>query len=186
MKFLVAQGDKSWLEKKGFIDVFEHEWWQPFIFNKSGQDAITCTFLPANHWSARGLFDRNKSLWGSWMISTSAHTLYFAGDTAYSSHFSAIANEFPTINCALMPIGPQEPHIWMRKTHLDAAQAVQAFIDLKADHFIPMHWGTFQFGLDMHGDPLHKLHAAWQDKALLESPKKLSVLKIGQSLLLNG
>ena len=108
--------------------------------------------------------------------------IYFAGDTAYSDHFTHIASEFPTIHTALMPIAPEEPHPWMRKSHLDAQQAVQAFIDLKAQHFIPMHWGTFPFGLDTFAGPLERLHSAWDAQQLLQQNKMLSIPKVGQQL----
>lgn len=114
--------------------------------------------------------------------SYSNHALYFAGDSAYADHFKHIAAEFPTISTALMPIAPGEPHPWMRKSHMDAHQAVQAFIDLNATHFIPMHWGTFQFGLDTFAGPLERLNKAWNDYALHASNKKLTIAKVGQQL----
>jgi len=187
MTLLVPQGDKKWLEKKGFSRVFEHNWWDAYTHLAEDKPEITFTFLPANHWSAHGIFDRNKSLWGSWMISvTGDHNknIYFAGDTAYGDHFKHIATEFPAIHTALMPIAPGEPDPWMRKSHMDASQAVQAFIDLQAHHFIPMHWGTFQFGLDTFHGPLDRLTYAWNAHQLHENAKKLTVAKVGQRLVL--
>lgn len=190
-------GDKKFLNKHGFASVIEHEWWQTHsICNEQG--TIEFAFVPAHHWSARGIFDRNKSLWGSWMIThktseilMSAHgeegskslsrTIYFGGDSAYAHHYHHIATEFPRIHAALMPIAPCEPDPSMRKSHMDAKEAVQAFIDLKADHFIPMHWGTFPFGVDTFEGPLHRLHAAWKHHKLDEKEKVLTVLKVGQS-----
>ena len=84
----------------------------------------TFSFLPARHWSQRGVFDFNKTLWGSWMIQAGGYTIYFAGDTAYSPHFKAIAKEFPSISSALLPIGPCEPYDRMRLTHMNAEDAV--------------------------------------------------------------
>jgi L-ascorbate metabolism protein UlaG (beta-lactamase superfamily) len=198
MTILVAQGDKNWLEKKGFNRVIEHNWWDAYTYSAQGKSEITFTFLPANHWSAHGIFDRNKSLWGSWMIevkdAASAHgeegskslsrTIYFAGDTAYGDHFKNIAIEFPTIHTALMPIAPGEPNPWMRKTHMDADQAVQAFIDLQAHHFMPMHWGTFQFGLDTFSGPIERLTHAWHAHQLHEKEKKLTIAQVGKRLIL--
>ena len=114
------------------------------------------------------------------MIQVGDHTIYFAGDTAYSPHFKAIADEFPTIDVALLPIGPCEPRDWMRHTHLDAHEAVQAFIDLKACHFIPMHWGTFGFGNDHTQLPIERLAQAWKDREHELSHGKLQVIKAGQ------
>jgi L-ascorbate metabolism protein UlaG (beta-lactamase superfamily) len=224
MTILVPQGDKKWLEKKGLAPVIEHEWWQS---SEQQTDRGQCrfTFLPAHHWSAQGIFDRNKSLWGSWMISFSRRSakqiekiyetkdphmvsdcnsnriepwadpsirltatqdvcnIYFAGDSAYSGHYHHIADQFPLIHTALMPIAPEEPHPWMRKSHMDAPQAVQAFVDLKAHQFVPMHWGTFPFGLDTFKGPLDRLQSAWNLHELGTS-KKLTVLKIGERLII--
>jgi L-ascorbate metabolism protein UlaG (beta-lactamase superfamily) len=233
MRLLVPKGDQWWLQKHGFT-VIEHEWWQEHNQATADNGTIKLTFLPAHHWSGHGIFDRNKSLWGSWMIehhsplvvSWSNHsserqnlapfdpafatgfggqaslafslersreirasgelhklsqkTIYFAGDTAYSTHFEQIAKEFPEIHTALLPIAPGEPHPWMRKSHMDAHQAVQAFIDLQAQYFIPMHWGTFPFGLDTFHGPLARLRNAWSEYQLHTKEKKLSVLKVGQ------
>ena len=188
MTLLVPLGDKQWLEKKGFSRVIEHIWWDVYVHPAQNQSEITFTFLPANHWSAQGIFDRNKSLWGSWMITApSPHAvngqagpqmIYFAGDTAFGEHFKHIAMEFPTIHIALMPIAPGEPDPWMRKSHMDASQAVQAFIDLQAHHFIPMHWATFQFGLDTFKGPLERLQSAWNMHQLHEKAKNLRFLKL--------
>ncbi len=240
MALLVPKGDKQWLENKGLGPAVEHAWWQTYT-HETHEGPVTFTFLPAHHWSAHGIFDRNKSLWGSWMISAirvdpstelppspglwrtsrmssgpvrvdggqrpngdlstrtfdSLHSLrssieangtygqhiYFAGDTSYSDHFIHIAEQYPSIAAALMPIAPEKPHPWMRKSHMDAQQAVQAFIDLKAQHFIPMHWGTFQFGLDTFLGPIERLKIAW-DTHQLHSKKKLTISKVGQRIQL--
>lgn len=182
MVILVPQGDKHWLEKKGLAPVMEHDWWQSFE-HQTGQGLCTFTFLPAHHWSAQGIFDRNKSLWGSWMVSCQEQHIYFAGDSAYSHHYHQIADHFPLIDTALMPIAPGEPHPWMRKSHMDAEQAVQAFMDLKAHQFIPMHWGTFQFGLDTFQGPIDRLKLAWNHHQL-DVHKKLMIPKIGQRVII--
>ena len=68
-RYLVPLGDKPWFDKRGFTHVREYTWWQEDLF---AQDGITFTFLPAFHWSQRGIFDKNRSLWGSWMIQSDA------------------------------------------------------------------------------------------------------------------
>ena len=186
VKVLVPLGDKIWLQRHGIMHILEHTWWDAHT-QTSDTGSVICTFLPSHHWSAQGIFDRNKSLWGSWMITrtdgtTHKPSIYFAGDTAYADHFNCIAKEFSQIALALMPIAPGEPQCWMRKSHMDALQAVQAFIDLRAEHFIPMHWGTFQFGRDTFHGPVERLQAAWATHTI--NNKKLTIAKIGQGLLL--
>ena len=64
------------------------------------------TFTPANHWSRRGLFDRNKVLWGSWaVVDDSGKSFWFAGDTAYADVFQQIGNKFGGFDLAAIPIG---------------------------------------------------------------------------------
>jgi L-ascorbate metabolism protein UlaG (beta-lactamase superfamily) len=229
--FMVPQGDKAWFERRGFKRVREFMWWDQHTFTptRAGTGNATITFLPALHWSQRGIFDRNRSLWGSWMIegvhappvtrllSTSEHSfaaadmstlqetatpmvtapietngsisripqqyrIYFAGDTAYGKHFSAIAHEFPTIDVALMPVGPCEPNAWMRSSHVNAEEAGQGFLDLGARQFIPMHWGTYWFGLEYPLVPIDRLISWWQTHRPKLESHYLSLIKFGESL----
>lgn len=184
MQILVPWGDKAWFDARNFTQVSEYMWWEDHAVRSQmmRDSVVNFTFLPAWHWSQRGLFDKNKSLWGSWMIECNGHQIYFAGDTAYSPHFAAIARKFTSINVALMPIGPCEPRPWMRRSHVDANQACQAFIDLNAQNFIPMHWGTFAFGEDHFGLPIDRLKQAWSACSELDS-KQLHMPKVGQGLV---
>lgn len=179
--YLVPHGDKKWFTKRGYERVEEFMWWESYtITSKNFAEKINFTFLPAHHWSQRGLLDGNKSLWGSWLVQAPNHTTYFAGDTAYGKHFKNIAEFYPVIDTALMPIAPCEPRRWMKNTHLNAEEAVQAFIDLNAQTFIPMHWGTYHFGSDQLFAPIERLMVSWrnQDAALIG--KTVQLLKIGQ------
>lgn len=178
LRILAAEGDKKWLNQKGLRFVDEFAWWQTYA-----QNGVECTFLPAHHWSAQGIFDRNRSLWGSWMICHKGHSIYFAGDTSYSTHFARIAHEFTKIDVALMPIAPELPHPAMRKSHIDSHEAVQAFIDLKAQTFVPMHWGTFPFGTDTFLGPIQRLQTNWNAHQF-DGHKNLIIPKVGQRIML--
>lgn len=182
ISFLVPYGDKLWFDRRGFNRVFENMWWdkQTFICNNLvNKPVIEFTFLPAYHWSQRNLFDYNRSLWGSWMIKINGILIYFAGDTAYSDHFKVICEEFDPIDIAIMPIGPCEPRPWMKKSHVNAEEAGQAFLDLKASHFIPMHWGTYYFGIDSFSAPYDRF-VKWWNEQNFGITKQFHTLKIGQ------
>jgi len=188
---LVPEGDERWFSKHRLKGVYGSTWGQKqYVYvehfspsiSKNVATRLVFTFLPAHHWSQRGLFDRNKSLWGSWMIECNGYTFYFAGDTAYTDHFKEIAQDFPTIDSAFLPIGPCEPHEWMKNTHMNAEQAGQAFLDLKAQHFIPMHWGTFNFGHDDFHHPLERIDAWWQNNTQALTNKTFHTLRIGQTI----
>lgn len=182
---LVPQGDKDWLTKRGFYKVEEFMWWDTARYQGVVQGVaydIEIDFLPAVHWSARGLFDRNKSLWGSWLVRCNGQSVYFAGDTAYGEHFSIIGQEFPSISVALMPIAPCKPNPAMLKSHMDVAQSIDAFNDLGAQVFVPMHWGTFAFGVDYFEEPIIELRQLWQTHMM--NHKELCILRAGQSTLI--
>ncbi len=172
---LLPLGDRTWFKHRGFRHAREFSWWEMHDVN-----GVQFTFLPANHWSGRHLIDMNRSLWGSWMIEAGDKRIYFAGDTAYSDHFTAIAQAYQKIDVVLMPIGPNGPDT-MRETHVSAQEAVQGFIELDGTHFIPMHWGTFKFGTDLFMLPHELLHSAWQEAGAQVSSKQLRVLKHGET-----
>lgn len=174
--FLVPEGDKNWFLKRNITKVEECTWWEQVILPE-----LSFTFVPAYHWSQRGLFDHNKSLWGGWVIKSEKETIYFAGDTAYQQeYFTAIGTVFPEIDIVLMPIGPCEPFDLMYRSHVNAEQAAQAFLDCKGRYFIPMHWGTFYFGVDLFEDPLKRIYKWWQQNLIKVPQNSLYVLKVGQ------
>ncbi|MGE0009201.1 MAG: MBL fold metallo-hydrolase [Candidatus Babeliales bacterium] len=171
----------NWFSSRGYKAVHEHDWWQSYsIPSRQEGEPITFTFLPSWHWSQRNLFDRNKTLWGSWLLTFKDHSIYFAGDTSYAGHFKEISEHFPNIHTALLPIGPCEPKRWMEHVHMSAQHTVQAFKDLKAKRMIPMHWGTFHFGVDHFATPLEHLQEAWQKAGL--ALEHLIIAKVGQRI----
>ncbi|MFH1461633.1 MAG: MBL fold metallo-hydrolase [bacterium] len=116
------------------------------------------------------------------MISFNSQNIYFAGDTAQGHHFRQIAEKYPSIDVALMPVSPCNPREFVKESHLDAYEAVRAFIDLNARIFIPMHWGTFRINLDKFDEPIQLLKNSWNSLGNSLINKNLQVLKFGQRL----
>ena len=136
--FLVPLGDKKLLEEAGVKNVQELDWWDEVAVGE-----YKIVFAPAQHWSARGLFDKCKSLWGSYMIKGKSQ-IYFAGDTGYEEHFKVIKARLGAPDVALLPIGAWSPRWFMKYFHMDPADALLAHKDLEARTSIGMHFGTFQ------------------------------------------
>lgn len=111
-------------------------------------------FLPTRHWAKRGLYDTNKRLWGSFVIQfNSGLTIYFGGDSGYGNHYKKLAALFPRIDYAILGIGAYEPEWFMEENHASPEKAYQAFVDLGATYFIPMHYGTFDLSDEPIGHP---------------------------------
>lgn len=144
---LVPLGMKSLVEGWGAGHTAELDWWQ-YV------DVLGIRFhaAPARHFSGRGLSDRNRTLWTSWYLEGIEGNLriYFGGDTAYADHFTEIREQFGAPQVAMLPVGAYLPRWFMEPVHMDPAQAVQSFVDLGAEHFIPIHWGVF----DLADEPL--------------------------------
>lgn len=175
---LVPYGDKKWFERREFEHVKEFMWW-----DQTRVGDVNLTFLPSVHWSQRSLLDHNKSLWGAWMIEEikgSMARVFFAGDTAYGSHFKALADTYTRVDLALMPVGPTEPQDLQACHHLDAEGAGRAFVDINADYLVPMHWGTYRLGTEAPLQPIRQLTRWWKEHAHMLKEKNLLYLKIGQ------
>ena len=180
---MVPLGNSHWFKEHGFNYVSEYTWWenQEIVLKIDSSLSLTITCVPAFHWSGRTVTDTNATLWAGWVIKSGDTVLYFAGDTGYNKRlFDEIHTVFPTVSLALLPIGPNEPSRLMNNIHLSAEQAVEAFVDLEASWFIPMHWGTFHFGIDTFMQPIERVKKAWQENNL--SQEKLHILKFGQQV----
>ena len=136
--FLVPAGDLKLLKKKRITNVYEFNWWETFKVEE-----LTFTFTPVQHWSKRGLFDRNKSLWGGWYINFNDYGMYHAGDTGYSKDFIDTRLKLGAPKYAFIPIGAYDPEWFMAESHVNPEDAVQIMIDLEAEKAFGMHWGTF-------------------------------------------
>jgi L-ascorbate metabolism protein UlaG (beta-lactamase superfamily) len=179
---LVPQGTKEWFIDRGFSNVFENNWWETSSFSRDGKD-IEFTFVPAVHWSGRGLTDAHTSLWGGWVIKTANRTVYFAGDTGLNKNiFNAIKEFTKKIDCVFLPIGPCEPRKLMQHSHMSAEEAVEAYKILEASLFIPMHWGTFALGPDSFDAPMQRLDQAWAENIPVDLQKNLYRIKFGERI----
>jgi L-ascorbate metabolism protein UlaG (beta-lactamase superfamily) len=180
---MVPQGNGAWFTEHGFNYVTEYTWWQEQeLTEKQGGHKIKVTCVPARHWSGRSLTDTNETLWCGWVVSTDGQAVYFAGDTGYSKRqFDEIHSLFPSITYALLPIGPNQLG-YLNSVHMNAEQAVQAYIDLEARLCIPMHWGTFSFGTDGFMEHIDQMKKLWAQRDL--PAECLLVLKFGQRHIL--
>ncbi|MCB9797774.1 MAG: MBL fold metallo-hydrolase [Alphaproteobacteria bacterium] len=117
--------------------VVELDWWQQVDLR-----GVAVSFVPSQHWHQRTPLDRNQALWGGWVLSGS-RSVYHSGDTGYFDGFAAIGRVFPDIDLAVLPLGAYEPRWFMSQQHMSPESSVQAFLDLGAQRFLGMHWGTF-------------------------------------------
>lgn len=184
-RFLVGEGTRALLESFGIAPcaVIEKSWWDSWTVQKHHQ-SMTLTFLPAKHWSIYvSPWSYREALWGSWMISAGNTNIYFAGDTAYDDHFKQIGDYFDHIDIALMPIGPTYQDSFKHNcAHINAREAIEAFIELKAACFIPIHWGTFWDNPESLAYPINLMYDYWKElESTLLAHKKLLVLGWGHS-----
>jgi L-ascorbate metabolism protein UlaG (beta-lactamase superfamily) len=152
-------GNARLVRSAGMKRVEELDWWQ-----QASTPSIPLTVTPAHHFSARTQFDRNRALWGGFVLTAGTARLYFAGDTAYAPFFTEIRQRLGTIDMALLPIGAYEPRWFMRSLHMNPAEAVQADIDLGAGQSLGMHFGTFQLTTEGIDEPEHALDAARRER----------------------
>jgi L-ascorbate metabolism protein UlaG (beta-lactamase superfamily) len=119
------------------------------------------------HFSARGIFDRNMTLWCGYVIEYQDRVVYFAGDTAFGSHFAQIREKFGPPHLALLPIGAYEPRWFMSTVHMGPEEAVRAHKILAARTSIAIHHGTFQLTDEGIDTPKKELLAAAQHESFL-------------------
>jgi L-ascorbate metabolism protein UlaG (beta-lactamase superfamily) len=172
---LVAAGDGRIIEPLGIRQLHELDWWDSFTLNEQ----CRVTFVPTQHFSARSVFDRQKSLWGGYMIEVSGRRIYFSGDTGYSVHFAEISRRLGCPDIALLGIGSYEPQWFMKPVHMNPAEAVAAHRDLGAKYSIGMHFGTFQLSAEAIDQPLLDLALALKEQGIAESA--FVTLEVGET-----
>jgi len=172
--YLVPLGVGSILRRWGISHFQELDWWAEIVFNK-----LRLICAPAQHFSGRTPFDRNRTLWAGWTIIGQKRSVYFGGDSGYFPGFAEIGRRFGPFDLCALPIGAYKPRWFMRGVHLSPADALQAFKDLQGKVFWPIHWGTFDLADEPLDDPPQQLEKLISRKHL--SKEEFWILKPGQT-----
>jgi L-ascorbate metabolism protein UlaG (beta-lactamase superfamily) len=162
----------------GFRRIEELDWWE-----QAERSPLGVTAAPAQHFSARTPFDRNRALWSGFVIDVDGRRIFFAGDTGYGGHFRRVRERFGPIDFALLPIGAYQPRWFMKDIHMDPGEAVQAHVDLEARRGIGMHFGTFQLTTEGIDEPIAALDRACRERQIAEG--QFTVLGFGETMQLN-
>jgi L-ascorbate metabolism protein UlaG (beta-lactamase superfamily) len=143
-------------------------------------EEIAVTLVPTRHWSARGIFDRNRALWASFVLETPAGKIYIVCDSGYGTgaHFRSVAEAHAPLKLAILPIGAYEPRWFMRDQHMNPQDAVQAFRDCGAESALAHHHGTFQLTDEAIDAPATALGHALDEAGIPRD--RFGVLKPGQ------
>jgi L-ascorbate metabolism protein UlaG (beta-lactamase superfamily) len=170
-------GNGRLLGSAGFSQVEELDWWET-----ATAAPLPVTVTPAQHFSARHTFDRNRALWGGFLIEIGGLRILHAGDSGYGPHFREIAARLGPIDLALLPIGAYEPRWFMKDIHINPAEAVQAHLDLGALQSVGMHFGTFQLTPEGIDEPVRELGNALRERGI--PAERFRVVEVGESVWL--
>ncbi len=158
-------GNGPLLRSAGVERIEEIDWWQEASSLRREEAAeegpyARVTATPAQHFSARTPFDRNRALWGGFVIQLAERRIFFAADSGYGKHFSDVGRRLGPIDLALLPIGAYEPRWFMKDIHMNPDEAVKAHLDLGARRSIGMHFGTFPLTIEGIDEPVAALARA--------------------------
>lgn len=164
------------LEKMGVPreKITELDWWEEITLFDNFLIALT----PTQHFSGRGLLDRNETLWGSYVIKGPYHKIYFSGDSGYFDGFKKIGDKYGPFDYTFMECGAYNEK-W-HFVHMFPEESVQAHIDLKGKIMQPMHWGTFDLALHAWYDPMIRVAKAADSLGV-----KLSTPIVGETITID-
>lgn len=160
MALFAGLGIGPFLEKQGLRNVHELDWEQA-----RKVAGVTVRSVRNQHFSNRGLFDNDGTLWSAWVLEgPTAGKAYFAGDTGYGPHFKDVGTRHGPFRLAVLPVGAYKPEWFMGPIHQDPTQAVQAAFDLRAATSVPMHYGTFELADEGEVEAIEALQKAMEER----------------------
>ena len=184
--YFVPLGIKRWLLKRG-IDaarIVEMDWWDETQLSVGVVD-LTLTSTPAQHFSGRGLFNRDQTLWTSWSLAWADFRVWFGGDTGYNNvQFKQIGERLGPIDLGIIPIGAYKPRWFMQAVHVDPSEALQIHRDIGAKQSIGIHWGAFVLSGEGVLTPPQDLGKARATFAMPQS--EFDVLAVGETRHFQG
>jgi L-ascorbate metabolism protein UlaG (beta-lactamase superfamily) len=176
-RIITGLGNAAFLAGQGIPGVQDIDWWQ----TTSIASGIRVSGVPAQHWSARWINDKWRTLWLGFVIEGPGGPIYFAGDTGFGEFFTTIRDRFGPFRFAMLPIAPARPRGAMAPRHMSAGDAVHAYEVLGVSSAMALHFGTFQQGEDAEHEPVDSLQQAMRDAAPREV--RFWALRNGESRL---
>jgi N-acyl-phosphatidylethanolamine-hydrolysing phospholipase D len=172
--FLVPLGLKAWFADLGITRVEELDWWESRTLQ-----GLVITCLPAQHFSGRTFWDRNRRLWSGWAVAGRDRRLFFAGDTGYYDVFREVGRRLGPFDLAAIPIGAYRPPEMMRLSHTTPEQALDLFEDVRGRRFVGIHWGTFDLAEEPIEEPPARVEAEARRRGI--APDRILLLKHGET-----
>ena len=158
-RMVVPEGHAAWMARKGFTDVQELSWFGSLeLF-----PGVSITATPAQHFTARTPFDRNRGHWCGFRIEGGGSSLWHAGDSGYCPAFREIGERLGPVDFAMIPIGAYAPRWFMKPMHMTPEEAVEVFREVRCRRAVGMHWGTFRLTDEPMGEPPLRLAAAGEE-----------------------
>ena len=173
-RFFVPLGVGAHLQHWGVdaAKITELDWWE-----SASLDSLTLIATPARHFSGRGLTDRNKTLWASWVLKSKHANVYFSGDSGYGPHFQEIGERYGPFDLAMIECG-QYNEKW-EAIHMLPEQSLQAHRDVQGKVMMPIHWGAFNLAVHPWKEPVERLLEGVEGNVIIATPS------IGESFVLN-
>jgi N-acyl-phosphatidylethanolamine-hydrolysing phospholipase D len=160
MQVIVPAGLASVLRDNGFSRVTGLRWGE-----SAALERLRIVSVPAVHFSSRGLFDGDRTLWSGYVFESPQRRVYFAGDTAYhGTVFKELRQRIGPVDVALVPIGAYAPRSLMAHVHVNPEEAVELGRDLGARTLVGMHWGTIVLSTEQPFEPPRRFRAAARAK----------------------
>lgn len=139
--------------------VQQFDWWQGTTI-----DGLKLVATPAQHFSGRGLSDGNRTLWASWVLMTADTRIFFSGDTGYFDGFKKIGERFGPFDLTMIETGAY--NVDWPDIHMQPEQSLQAHLDVKGRHLMPIHNGTFDLALHPWTEPFERISALAADRGV--------------------
>lgn len=139
--------------------IIEKDWWQSVQLG-----TVKLIATPAQHFSGRGMFDKDETLWASWVIQGEQANLFFSGDSGYFGGFKEIGEKFGPFDITMIETGAYN-EMWS-EIHMLPEQSIQAHLDLKGEKMLPIHNSTFDLALHDWYEPLESVTAIAETKGI--------------------
>ncbi len=156
MPFVTSLGVGAHLEAWGVRPerIVELDWWES---HRLPNAELTVTAAPSQHFSGRGMKDRNSTLWSSLIIRTERHSVFFGGDGGLTTEYQTIGERLGPFDLVMLEVGAFHP-AW-GDIHLGPSNALKALAMLGGGAFLPVHWGTFCLAMHAWDQPAEELLA---------------------------